>query len=59
MTIDLEDLKREWAQTKLRVDRLELASVGRQSRGVLRGTQVRIWAAQLVWVLLVISSAAF
>lgn len=59
MTIDLEELKREWAQTKLRVERLELASVGRQSRGVLRATQVRIWVAQLVWVLLVISSAAF
>jgi serine/threonine-protein kinase len=59
VTIDLEELKREWAQTKLRVERLELASAGRQSRGVLRATQLRIWAAQVVWVVLVISSAAF
>ena len=59
MTIDLDELKREWAQTKLRVDRLELASVARHSRGVLRAMQIRIWAAQLVWVLLVIGSASF
>jgi hypothetical protein len=57
--MDLDELKQAWAHMQVRVDRLELAAARRQSRGALRGTWLRLWAAQAVWVALVVASAAF
>ncbi|HEY0255437.1 MAG TPA: hypothetical protein VGC41_28100 [Kofleriaceae bacterium] len=48
-------MKHAWAALEQRVDRMERA----RSRDRLASVRIRLWASQILWVLLVIASARF